>query len=768
MKVSFLTTLLLLLCGTLMADNASKKEAQQRAEELFGSNTPMQLVAVAEGDHPAYYVFNAQRDQKGFVIVAAEDQHDILGYADSGEFDPTNLPSAMQYWLQCYEEQIAEVRAGRAAPHRAVVREAIAPLIKTLWGQGKPYSNQLPTNPTTNSGYEHTGCVATAMAQVLRYWASPVTTTAIDSYTYSYTSGGTQVEVSVDGLEPTAFAYELMRDEYSVDADDASADEVAKLMRYCGQAAHMRYYEEESSASTQGSYFAAVFGFNPNYEENARQAYTSAEWDELVYGELAAGRPVIVSGAKFNNAGHAFICDGYKDGLFHLNWGWSGYCNGYFKLSEANPYGQGTGAGSGLDGFSFRQRVLTRIQPEPTEPRSSAALMTVESLKTDNTTYTRSAVSSDFTIPVVFSVWNKTTETQLMYTGVGIYQNEKLVQSYRFSYNELTSGLGFRDRKFEIKFGSGLSSGTYVLKAVSHTPDKDWEPDLNSSQYFVVLTINGNTLTAEPSRNALLVNSVATEGVQKVGSTVTVKANITNTGNLNVSSVYLFVNGALATGAGVNFGGGETDDVLLHFQPAAVGQLPMVLTLDKEGTQQLWAGSIDITQRTDPNLYVGSPVVANSGKEGDVSFIKGTTFSFSVPITNRAAESFDDEIVAYLYKNTNGGTRFGYERSERTIVSIGAGEQKKLEMSFDGLEIGARYLAVLYAYNASSELQQVSKQIGSFTIQADPSGIQLVTVDSALDSKVSVYDLRGRRMGTVGDVLSKGVYVVKGRKLVVR
>lgn len=370
--------LLTLVAHSLSAQYVGRRAAQQRAAAVMGTEAQLELAVVAEGDSPAYYVFNNTASAKGFVIVAGEKgNNDILGYATSGQFDADNLPPQLAFWLACYEEQLELIRQSRAVPYRAAtIYPTIEPLVTTHWDQQSPYNKMNPMNPVTDKQFPTTGCVATAMAQVMKYWSSDKPTTDIPEYSYKLNSSGTVYQVEVPGLSATTFDYALMRNNYSSGDNDDSAQEVARLMAYCGRAAKMIYTSTIAYTNMPGKCFPEYFSYNVNQVMETREYYSSQEWDSLLYHELQASRPVIYSGARQNTNkeqdAHAFIIDGYKDGLFHINWGWSGRYDGFFKLSECNPYGSGTGAGVGRDGFSFRQLAVTHLTPgevEPTEPR---------------------------------------------------------------------------------------------------------------------------------------------------------------------------------------------------------------------------------------------------------------------------------------------------------------------------------------------------------------------------------------------------------------
>lgn len=767
MKKTLTICLLIVICQLLAATGVKEHKALQKAQSLMGATTPMELISQAPGETPAYYIFNAVRDQKGFVIVAGDDgNNDILGYADNGEYDPKDVPPALLFWLQCYEEQIEHIRNGLAETFRAPEQHAaITPLIRTLWSQRGPYNLQNPpsTQVTGLTSFPCTGCTATAMAQIMKYWAADFQTEAIPAYSYTCTYKNKDYTVNVDGLEPTTFDYSIIRDSYASNATDASAQEVAKLMAYCGRAAKMKYKESSSSATCTGTVFSTYFGYNPNCTDEYANNYTAAEWDAMVYGELKSGRPVLMAGHKQSGGGHAFVCDGYKDGLYHFNWGWGGSYNGYYKLTEANPKGGGDGAGQGADGYSFTQRIAYHLQPEAME--AEEPLMTVSLLNTNNVTYTRDNSSSNFTVPVTFSAYNKTGAKHLFYTGVGAYQDGDLVASKQYTYATLSNNTGYSNRSVNLAFGKNVTEGTYLIKAICKDDNaKPWQADKVSNIYYLKATINDNTLTIRQPQVDMLVNSVTLEGYQKQGLKVGVIAHITNNGSSMRSAVYLFVDDILETGTGVHIDEGDSDEVTLYFTPSEAKVYDLRICADDAGTQTLWSGTVDITERQEPNLSVTGYQVANAtGKN-----ITGTTFKATCNIKNLNSVSYDDIVIFKLCKKaTIDATSGSIMETKSCAVSIPALSTKTVEIAFDHLEVGGFYFINVYVYQPSTKTELRLRSIGTYTILEDPSGIATITTDP-ITPATTVYNLSGQRMGTAGDKLPKGTYVTRGKKFVVK
>lgn len=329
------------------------------------------------------YVFNVDNNG-GFVIVSNDDRTEpVLGYSDSGSFDPANMPENMRAWLQGYADEIAWLKEH---PDAAVstsrrtgesnIKTPILPLVKTTWNQGEPYNDQCPYYYRDNYGdysysltqetneYKHcvTGCVATAMAQVMKYYEWPAQAT--ESISFPYNSRYKWHNNTMPSLPSVVFDWANMIDDYeSVDYSDTQAAAVATLMKYCGYSVKMDYGPSSGAASNKvADALTTYFNYESTTVSKNRNNYTYANWIELLYHELKEGRVVLYHGAS-TGGGHAFVCDGYQgEDYFHINWGWGGTSDSYFKLSAMNPYDQGIGGSSSKDGFSYLQGAIVGIQ----------------------------------------------------------------------------------------------------------------------------------------------------------------------------------------------------------------------------------------------------------------------------------------------------------------------------------------------------------------------------------------------------------------------
>lgn len=278
----------------------------------------------------------------GFVIVSNDDEaRPVLGYSD-GIFDETANPS-LRWYVSAANEALANGNGNVmkvAAPAQFDgVKSYVAPLLTSTWNQGNPYNLLTPTYG--NNQHFVTGCVATAMSQVMYFHKYPSVGQGSSSYNF-VNSSGSGIVLSVDYSKET-YDWSLMLDNYTGTESDSSKNEVAKLMFDTGVSCQMQYNEDGSGAYTYQAANALVnyFSYNPNLQLFTRSSYSEELWMQKVYKELDAGRPIMYAGSDARtNSGHEFVIDGYNaDGYVHVNWGWGGYADGYFDIALLNPAG---------------------------------------------------------------------------------------------------------------------------------------------------------------------------------------------------------------------------------------------------------------------------------------------------------------------------------------------------------------------------------------------------------------------------------------------
>lgn len=367
----------LLLCSTaVQAALIDSSEARRRAicflQEGRGAQarrlapTAGETALSLELDGGQYFVFGIDK-AKGFVIVGGTG--DILGYSDEATFRTDGLPANVRAWLDGYADEIRWMECHdilptedrlQATSRRAVqsmVKHAVSPLLTCRWNQGSPYNTQCPMDGTSRSV---TGCVATAMAQVLYYHRTE------NRSTLSATSAYTKSSKTVAALPTTTIDWSQLIDDYSGSYTTTQQQAVATLMQYAGAAVEMDYSSSLSSAYAEDipAALSGCFGYDADVAVATRNNYLYDDWVDVVYRELTENGPVLYTGQSAGG-GHAFVVDGYEeDDYFHVNWGWGGTANGWFRLSVMNPYDQGIGGSTSKSGFDFMQDIIVNVHPQ--------------------------------------------------------------------------------------------------------------------------------------------------------------------------------------------------------------------------------------------------------------------------------------------------------------------------------------------------------------------------------------------------------------------
>ena len=375
---------------------------------------------------PQYYLYE-NADGEGWVIIAANDAvTPVLAYSETGHFRTDNMPANLRRWMGKYDtfiqhvetdglvaakETQAEWKALRQSARKAKATTIVGPLIQTKWDQGSPYNNLCPGSGNNKA---YTGCVATAMAQVMNYWQWPKKGTGSHSYQpvmEIYDDAGEYQEtitiypgkLTAD-FGNTTYDWANMKNSYAGRSTTEQKTAVATLMFHCGVATEMMYggddydgsgtytcnYGDEEYTQCAENALWRHFGYNKDsivsymrdgYEYEGWKYYDSwnpAKWTAMLKAELNKRRPIMYDGAGYDDeenytGGHSFICDGYdSDGKFHFNWGWSGENDGFFALDNLVP--ESGGAGGGSYDFNDDQAVIIGIVPdstgyvEPTDP----------------------------------------------------------------------------------------------------------------------------------------------------------------------------------------------------------------------------------------------------------------------------------------------------------------------------------------------------------------------------------------------------------------
>lgn len=357
LHIQFLLVLLLALgYSPLQAKRITQWQAQQQAYSFWGKQMPQKAkaksrTATTASLSDAYYVFN--NDAGGFVIIAGDDAvTPVLGYTSTGSFDAENLPDGLKDLLKSYERQIAALgdsyQANQTATRAAFTGEKLLNTAK--WNQNAPFNKYTPSNYVT-------GCVATAGAIVMKHHGYPAKGTGSHSYTWNGKDLTANFEHDYDWAN--------MPTKYTVGNDEAF-DGVARLMSDLGVAVEMKYAKGGSGASMEDLLTALkkYFGYS-KYARLLAIADLGAEvWNDRLRAEIDANRPILYSAVDSNKGGHSFVIDGYKDESFSVNWGWGGYCDGFYRIGALNPETGGKPLG---DKYNLSQSAVFSLQPSDGE-----------------------------------------------------------------------------------------------------------------------------------------------------------------------------------------------------------------------------------------------------------------------------------------------------------------------------------------------------------------------------------------------------------------
>ena len=380
-----------MVCTSIVfAKPIDQKTAKQAALNFLANDAsfvPAQPLTLVNAQAAGYYIFS---NDKCFVIISADDASEpILAYSTESGFKTKNVSPEVSYILGNYSKQIKYIVNNQVPATDEISTKwtnlvnnvtseqknasIVTPLTKTTWDQA-PFYNDLCPYDNYYQQLTVTGCVATAMAQVLKYWNYPAAGVGSNSY-----SDGTYGNLSVS-FSNTTYDWPSMPNRLS-----AANSAVATLMYDCGVAVDMSY----GVAATGGSaaYVVATgaggthgggnqkcaqnalvnyFGYDAGLRGLTRSNYTDAQWIDTLETELSNHHPIIYSGFDSANEGHCFVFDGYNSthNLFHVNWGWSGVYNGFYSINSLNPGSGQIGGGAG--NFNLRQQAIIGIQPPAT------------------------------------------------------------------------------------------------------------------------------------------------------------------------------------------------------------------------------------------------------------------------------------------------------------------------------------------------------------------------------------------------------------------
>lgn len=475
MKTHFLFICTWLIASMAGAAPRSQEEAENIARNFLASKGHQNVSTRSAGFHlagtstdllpatakrsaesqPAFYIYN--QGQQAFVIVSGDDRMSpVLGYSDDCAFVTENVPDNIKSWLSLYVE--AYRTAGENATARVATRSlsqadfapSVAPLLGDIqYNQDAPYNDQCPLY---NGKRCVTGCTATGIAQILRYWKYPAQGTG----THTYTTPSYKLECSFD-FENTTFDWDNMLPSYSGNETDEQKTAVSTLMLACGVASDMDYYVDVSGAYPKDLFKGLIeyLCYDPNMLHLQRNYYSTDEWMDLIKTELNEKRPIFYSGYS-TLGGHVFVVDGYdKEDKVHVNWGWGGYCNGYFEVITLNSDGAGIG-GSSDGSYQFDQIMFVGLQPK-SDQTEYVSLFNISTL---DASVEQTTKNKSFTI----RAYNCYNQANTFNGKLGIIMEKDGTQTELSTYSsQYEHNFGLISRVFTVKIPASLDDGIYDL-----------------------------------------------------------------------------------------------------------------------------------------------------------------------------------------------------------------------------------------------------------------------------------------------------------------
>lgn len=719
-----------LMSIVMTATPVSKEQARETAKTFWeqkskgrraATNVMLQepqLLGNGKDGCPLAYVVNRGHNQ-GFVLVSGSDADDaVIGYSDEGEIDVQQLPDNMRAWLQAYEATARQLKASgtsRRAAGRVRTKSSIAPLMKSQWDQGAPYYNRTPILKTKTGEDQHafTGCTITAMAQILYYHQWPKEATKpIPAYTDSPEPDAPKLPA----LEPYTFDWSKMYPTYK---NDENGDEVAQLMLYLGTAAKADYGVESTNASGYNALKGIInyFGYDAGAQVIWRNQKTYDEWVNMLYQELVEKRPVLFSGTTKDGA-HSFVVDGYsEEDFFHVNWGWSGQSDGYYRVALMDPKNQGNGGSATDEAYTNHQVAFFGVKPATAEGKVQAARLTIlegklyyappgtEYWDTETEGYEGASDSNgDYTVLPRITTWNFTTVDGTFDMGLRLAKNDgSFSKDYAWEkMNNIKYSIEGQQLDFTGEFFTfnakeeKMTDGDYKLYFLSKASgEQEWQLDENWDKVYVEIKLDdahGKMTT----------------------KMVTITLSITNKGKGDYHGDLMFQENAdgksWEAGIAADVPAGETRDVKMQWIPKTAGEFNY-LVLDNTYLE-LGKGKVTVNASNVSNIATLTIThrVANATADKKIA---SKYADLVITATNNSNNDYAGTFfVVTQYKKDN-----KYVREEDTTTKVAVPAHQTVELNLQSRELtGADSYSFYYVYTYGSSEKMVPESDDDYTI----------------------------------------------------
>ncbi len=684
------------------------------------SNNRLTLAYTAKSEsnpnQNCFYVFN-KGVKDGFIIVAADDciLTEVLGYCNYGEYDNNNLPTNFKWWLDQYQREIDYAIKNGLSTTSTIkpFATSVSPLLGNIaWNQGDPYNLLCPTLTNASGETERTvtGCVATATAQVMRYYKWPAQGTGSNSYTWE--KGGKTLTVD---FSQSTYDWDNMTETYNSNSTTAEKNAVAKLMYDCGVSCNMEYNLSSAGGSAASAIDQAKglynhFKYDAGMEHLSRNYYKLTDWNNIIKNEIDNRRPILYRGTG-SGGGHAFIIDGYNtSGHFHFNWGWGGNSDGYFVTTALNPGELGIGGGAG--GYNYNQGMTIGVQPAKAQTIASTEItsdgITISGNETNGFFISASRIMNSNWQKSSFSIaykFESTSNSSITY--IPFFSSEMSLDSYYY----------FNPKSYAANtFASYLSDGEYKVSIVIKPSTTGvWEevPTLLGSAKYIYLTVaNGvasNVTYDQTSQPNLSVVNYELNDKIYVNRVATISTTVKNSGAEylgDMAIVFADANGNILANSGLlmtDILEGETKELLFEYSMISLADgvsitsaTPCVMYLFGNASSESIFNIGKIGNTTLYPVGSGSPALAftkqpkvNSSTEDNVSITLGLINNGTI---------FKDAITFYTWDKD---LDYSYCGGISQYAMIENMESKDITFSFpyNGI-VGHTYLVNIYANNA--------------------------------------------------------------------
>lgn len=716
MRKHTLLLFLLLMAMPVLAENRSFRQAREIAEKHAaknGAHIGLQSVKRAKvlnkqqstTSSRGYYVF-PHDGNCGYTIVSGDDRMpEIVGYSTTDTYSEENMPDGMKHLMQAYEAMATALANGDAKAERCLAeKEAlaadstyrqprVAPLLADVaWGQSEPYNNLCPMYDGQRRTV--TGCVATAMAQLMMYYKYPQT---LKSDIPAYQTKSYQLDMpSVSAGE--RYDWDNMLPQYSGSAYTAAqANAVAKLMYHCGLSAKADYGPSTGTNCTP-DVLVKYWGYDPDViKQLNREGFSLREWTAILDAELRASRPVYYSGFSTTSGGHAFLCDGADgDGLYHINWGWSGWSNGYFDITVLNSdYSGSESATAPADGYNYSCSMIVGIMPD--NGVADAPLIETPLLKAlenervgcELLTTERADANGSFRLSIAADFLNDEEAAFDGYAGVGLKDENgiylPLSTSKIYLEGREENGSYYAPLTFEIDYS--FPKGRTRIYQIYSTDGNTWQQCGNSGKLFYEFDATDTTLRmVEDTLSASLAS--VDEFVEGYDASFNLT---TSTTACSEQNVMLYVYGSqtpdkpseYAQTLYVNIPAKGHVTRRFALRPPSAGDL-YVWVCDEDGRELVSAQKFEVAESQAPILTLASKHVNTTAGDLETENAYLWGYRAAVPRVNA-----DEAVLTYNVRN-DGGLCYANARltsvafNSSTPGGVYSSQSKRVKLSGNG------------------------------------------------------------------------------------